>query len=339
MARIGRTRIARLFVVVTVTIGGFFFSANITRVYLEKDNLSWKTTVYELEGSTLESDDGNVVGEADSLIVVAIVACTKSKNDWKSINVTTLHNILIPSIERTVTPSEKKHVRVDLVVGFDDNDPFWNDPRNRKELQASTHVPISFVSVPKQPSRPFRIPFNEVCRATYEYGADFIARVNDDSEFITPGWITKGVKRLSQYNPPWVGVVGPTCRQGNTKILTHDFVHRTHIDIFDTYYPDDFDNWWIDDWITYVYGPKRTTRLPDWEMFHHTSKHGQRYQVEQSLKRKLPLTLRQGAQQIELFVQRNESQVPIREPTVLGTDLLAGIWGPIADSVALYKGD
>ncbi len=335
MARSGRTRMLWLIAVVTVTISGFFFSATLARAYLEND-LSWKTTIDELEGILIESGGENFADEADSQIVVAIVACTKSKDDWKSVNATALHNILIPSIERTVTPSETKHVRVDLVIGFDDNDPFWNDPQKRKELQLSTRVPISFISVPKQPSRPFRIPFNEVCKASYEYGADFIARVNDDSEFISPGWITKAVNRLSQYNPPWVGVVGPTCRQGNTKILTHDFVHRTHIDIFDNYYPDEFDNWWIDDWITYVYGPKRTTKLPDWEMFHHTSKHGQRYQVEQSLKRQLPLSLRQGARQIELFVQRNESQVPLHERTVLGTDRLAGIWGPMADFVALH---
>ncbi|KAK7236540.1 hypothetical protein SO694_00243012 [Aureococcus anophagefferens] len=34
-----------------------------------------------------------------------------------------------------------------------------------------------------------------------------------------------------------VGAVGPMCKQGNRKILTHDFTHRKHMDIFEgTYY-------------------------------------------------------------------------------------------------------
>lgn len=327
MTGISRAKTIQLIIVSAVAICCFFFSASLTSVYTEWDDLSLKTTIKAVGNSSYSDDDS----EEESQIVVAVVACTKSKDIWKSVNATTLHNILIPSIERTVTPSEKEHVRVELVVGFDDNDVFWNNPHNRKELQAATRIPISFLSVPKQPNRPFRIPFNEVCRASYEYGADFIARVNDDSEFITPGWITKSVHRLSQYNPPWVGVVGPTCRQGNTKILTHDFVHRTHIDIFDDYYPDEFDNWWIDDWITYVYGPKRTTKLPDWEMFHHTSKHGQRYEVNQSLKSNLKTTLRRGVQQIEAFVSTNGTEKAIHNSFILGTDRLTGVWGPMAE--------
>ena len=35
-----------------------------------------------------------------------------------------------------------------------------------------------------------------------------------------------------------VGAVGPACRQGNRRILTHDFTHKTHMEIFGgQYYP------------------------------------------------------------------------------------------------------
>ena len=37
---------------------------------------------------------------------------------------------------------------------------------------------------------------------------------------------------------------------GNIAILTHDFVHRTHVDIFGFYYPRVFTDWFADDWIT-----------------------------------------------------------------------------------------
>jgi hypothetical protein len=55
------------------------------------------------------------------------------------------------------------------------------------------------------------------------------------------------------------GAVGPLCRQGNTKILTHDFTHRTHMEIFDgEYYPPQLTDWWMDDWIARTYGSSRT---------------------------------------------------------------------------------
>jgi hypothetical protein len=312
---------------------GFFFSISMTRLYSDLKT-STKTSSYDesiTNYTEIAIKENDTEGHSRSQTNVAIVACSKSKEDWQSINSTTLHNLLIPSIERTVTPAEKKNVRVDLVIGFDDNDLFWNEPQNRIALQAATDIPISFISVAKQPTRSQRIPFNEICQASYEYGADFIVRVNDDSEFLTPGWISKSIEQLAQYNPPFVGVVGPTCHQGNTHILTHDFVHRTHLNIFDYYYPDEFDNWWIDDWITHVYGPKRTTKLPDWEMFHHTSKHGRRYQVNRSLVDHLKVTLKKGGKQIEDFLSSlNETKVTLREP-ILGTNRLAGVWGPIAE--------
>ncbi len=346
---------AKLLLMITLTFVaacGFFFSVSVTRsveyAFETTEDLVSKSTAAsnnnknnknnESESNTAATETAEVYlkkNESTSPTIVAIVACSKSTDDWQSVHSTTLHNLLIPSIERTVTAAEKQHVRIDLLIGFDANDVFWNDPKNRNDLQAATKIPISFMAIPKQPKRPQRIPFNEVCQAAYEYGADFIARVNDDSEFITTGWISQSIDRLSLYNPPFVGVVGPTCRQGNTRILTHDFVHRTHLNIFEQYYPDEFDNWWLDDWITYVYGPNRTTKLPEWEMFHHTSKHGQRYQVKSSLKSYLKMTLARGEKQIEsysdLLLLLNESMTPpFREP-LLGTKRLAGVWGPIAE--------
>ena len=36
-------------------------------------------------------------------------------------------------------------------------------------------------------------------------------------------------------------------------MITHDFVHKTHLRIFDTYYPPVLSDWWMDDWISHVY--------------------------------------------------------------------------------------
>lgn len=81
-----------------------------------------------------------------------------------------------------------------------------------------------------------------------------------------------------RYDPPNVGVVGPWFRSGNIAILTHDFVHRTHIDVFGFYYPRIFTDWFADDWITGVYSPERCRKVPGTRI-KHTMELGVRYVV------------------------------------------------------------
>ena len=69
--------------------------------------------------------------------------------------------------------------------------------------------------------------------------------------------------------PPY-GVVGPSCKQGNTLIFEHDFTHRLHMEIFDQeYYPPALTDWWLDNWISAVYGVNRTKKLEDVEVHHY----------------------------------------------------------------------
>lgn len=262
--------------------------------------------------------------------MVAIVICTRSIANWTSVNSTNLHSTLIPSVQKTITTDERDNFSFEFVVGFDTGDAFWEMQKNRKDLQLASDLPISFVSIPKKKDRPFQIPFNQVCRATYEYGADYIVRVNDDSEFFTSKWATKAIKRLSEYSPPNVGVVGPNCRDGKSFILTHDFVHRTHLDIFKDYYPNEFDNWWIDDWITKVYGKQRTTQLPDWGVLHHIGKHGRRYKITPRQFRQLDMTLTRGRNRIEEFLFHNRTEEP-GVYRVLGTERVDAVWGPMKE--------
>ena len=66
--------------------------------------------------------------------------------------------------------------------------------------------------------------------------------MNDDSEFVEP-WANKFVTTLAALQPPNVGVVGPSCDQGNLEILTHDFTHRVHMEVFGDYYPPPLVDW------------------------------------------------------------------------------------------------
>jgi GT2 family glycosyltransferase len=128
---------------------------------------------------------------------------------------------------------------------------------------------FKFISLVKVECQTFVAAVNKIAKAAYEEGMDYFVRINDDTVFITSNWSTLAIDVLRSYDPPDVGVVGPTCNEGNTGIiLTHDMVHRTHLDIFPYYYPPVFENWFSNTWITRVYKPDRSTKLTTWTVEH-----------------------------------------------------------------------
>ena len=191
---------------------------------------------------------------------------------------------------------------------MDDDDYFWKD--HVSDIQTPTWMDVRPFFFPK-PEK-FRIPFNELAAKAYEEGCEYFVRVNDDTEFITSSWITYGIKTLQSYTPPNVGVVGPSCDQGNKNIMTHDMVHRTHMDIFNQkYYPTRFQNWYIDDWITRVYSSSnlqqqnRSKQLKEWVVVHHLSE--TRYDPDMSLRNYLRLELQDGKMKILDYIHNKEN--------------------------------
>lgn len=127
---------------------------------------------------------------------------------------------------------------------------------------------------------------NDAMMEAYLDGAEYFYRVNDDSRMQSSGWTQVFVDRLAAYEPPNVGVVGPKHSGGNELILTYDFVHRTHVDVFGFYYPRVFTDWYADDWITKVYLPDHSTKIRT-ILLVHTMKLGQRYKNDYSILPKL----------------------------------------------------
>jgi len=288
--------------------------------------------------------------------LVVIATCTRSKGDWKSIQDTSFQQLLIPSLHRTISVEEiTSRFRIEILTVFDQGDSFWENSVNRQALQSLTMIPINFLSISKDPSRSRgRIPMNEMCLAAYEYQADYLIRINDDTEFIKfSNWISYGIETLrDKFIPSNVGVVGPQCLQGNTAILTHDMVHLpTHMTIFHgNYYPDEFDNWYLDDWITHVYGAHRTSRLSKgWEVHHHIDKHGTRYAPNTTFASILQPTIRRDRVYVEKYLSSIKQQEDLKQSgklvnitrysydsnvttkAILGTDRVGIADGPIAE--------
>ena len=202
-----------------------------------------------------------------------------------------------------------------LYVLYDAGDPFYDNSSREAEVRewlgenmvrplGALGVTLRFAllrfdNVLRKPGP----AFNFMMAAAAQDGADYLYRVNDDTQFVGKGWAAAAVRVLRGYSPPDVGVVGPRCDEGNTRILTHDLVHRTHLDIFEHYYPPVFSDWWMDDWITKVYGTSRTHRAT-FRVRHHTGYQGTRYEVDQSHEARLQSELQVGRQRIERWLQR-----------------------------------
>lgn len=148
-----------------------------------------------------------------------------------------------------------------------------------QSILARSHINIMLVlkKVENEIKKPGPV-FNDIARMAYSRGTDYIYRVNDDSEFLSP-WAYKFVRSLQGMGSPY-GVVGPWCNQSNTKILNHDFTHRTHMHIFKDYYPSLLTDWYLDDWISMVYGSTRTRQFENVEILHHTRSQNVRYTVD-----------------------------------------------------------
>ena len=260
------------------------------------------------------------------LVAVCCGTTTRGKGGWITPRPDALEELavfdhLLPSFVRTVDCG----FRYAVVLGYDVGDKFWDlgdgatlarawFDENVKSVLAAANVEaeLRFAVVDNKIKKPGPV-FTAITRhAYYEAKADYIYRVNDDTEFKTK-WARPFVNALASMGN--VGAVGPLCRQGNTAILTHDFTHRTHMDIFDgAYYPPELSDWWMDDWITGVYGSLRTLMGDRVEVIHHTGKHGQRYAVDFAHEKLVKQLIAAGHARVESYVAARDAPPPGNPP-------------------------
>jgi len=221
--------------------------------------------------------------------ILAICACVTSKSGIvisgmvqqtvpfpSFLNQTILQMLMIPSLERTVTPEERDVFNLRLYLGMNDDDTFWLN--NVDQLMAPDWLDVRPAAFKVTQNK---IPFNPLMQMAFFESADYLIRVNDDMQFLTIGWISTAMIALQSHAFPNVGVVGPTSSTERSKeIFIYDMVHRTHLLIFQDYYPDVFSSSYVDDWISLVYEPGvLSTKLKDWRVDHCVQVHGRRYLV------------------------------------------------------------
>jgi hypothetical protein len=247
----------------------------------------------------------------NSLPLIAIMAATTTRGlqHKASTKNLALFLYLLPSLVRSIDCG----FRYQYYLGYDVGDPFYDSEKGLKEVtewfeknvekplkEKSVSLSLQLVKVKNTVKKPGPV-FIEMARAAHSNGASYFYRVNDDTEFIH-NWPTIYVRTLLSLQVPY-GVIGPLCNHGNERILTHDFVHRLHMEIFEgNYYPPELSDWWMDDWISYVYGQRRTFMSRHIKVVHHTGHQGTRYQVDHAHESLLPNLIKQGTQKIRTYM-------------------------------------
>ena len=191
---------------------------------------------------------------------------------------------LLPSFCKSASPN----LIYIFFIGYDFNDTFFIKEENQKTFfktfdsienrtcNGNSDVQLRFVRC-NHNGQPAPAQ-NYALMAAYAARMDYLYMVNDDTVLKTRDWTPRFIEELAKFTPPNVGAAGPHHLGGNSGILTYNFVHRTHVDIFNTFYPRNFTDWYADNWISMVYLPNNVLKLSDIILIH-TGELGTRYNV------------------------------------------------------------
>jgi len=120
--------------------------------------------------------------------------------------------------------------------------------------------PASFLlrwhRVPK--SRWLSFIWNRLFVDAMDDGCSYFYQVNDDLEFRTGGWASSFVSTLQNNND--FGVVAPFDPNVRPvrRLFTQAFVSHRHFRLLGWLFPVEIRDWFTDNWITSVYGPKHS---------------------------------------------------------------------------------
>ena len=171
-----------------------------------------------------------------------------------------------------------------LYLGFDANDPTYDDPVSMAGVAAALRIalrstPVRVIAVRysgADKGAPCWVWNKLFARACTDQPSGYFYQLNDDLRLITPRWAPRFVDALRSSTPPNFGIAGPL-DLNNERLMTQSFAHCTHFRALGFYYPWRFKNWYSDDYAAQLYA-ERTHWLTDVEVDHSLTK-GPRYLI------------------------------------------------------------
>ncbi|KAL4231101.1 hypothetical protein ACF0H5_008684 [Mactra antiquata] len=291
-----------ILVFVSIVVPLWYYKSNVIyndgfNFVVDKTKL-WNKNIYSFS-STTEVNEHTDTKRAKIRIGVLIPSTARKVANFNIANFS-LIDIAFKSFYKTIQPE----YNYTIYVGIDINDTlnsYIRDIGGFEDNIVVVHVNGST----------FTNAVNTIAEKAVQDGADYLMRINDDTQFVTSNWTSLCIESLQNNKPPNIGVVGPLNKNGKQTILTLDFVHVTHFHIFGFYYPPQLDNWWADDWITRVYEPSRSKKLLAWTTIHKMT-YGVRYRVDKKQKTLLNHLIDQGNNTLQLFLTKFSTALPMK---------------------------
>lgn len=194
----------------------------------------------------------------DNLTIGFIVPICSRKRNYQSVSDTDFFKILVESFLKTYDKTGK--YKYNFYLGHDNDDFFFMNNKDEMKRQFDTvtgnKIGFNMIEMQNLQGKVGQIWSRLADIASEE--CDYLYQIGDDIKIITDGWENVFVTMLLQNNN--IGVTGPNDID-QYRILTQSFVHTTHLKIFGDYYPKEIENWYIDDWITSVYRPKKLKNI------------------------------------------------------------------------------
>ncbi len=169
------------------------------------------------------------------------------------------------SIIETIEPHAFDYA---IYIGADAGDPWYDSAVNAAAIIAwfQSHYritwgvgacipPLEFYVYNNTRSHPIWA-VNYVTQLAYERGYEYSYFINDDSVLSNDGWSSLFVSELASFRPlPNHGVTGPWDAVQKGAMLTHSFVHITHLRIYGTRFNFHYPNTYSDTALQAVYAP------------------------------------------------------------------------------------
>lgn len=189
-------------------------------------------------------------------IAILIPVCSRGYT-YSSIDDIPLLNSSIPSILRTAD----NPTRLTFYIANDDDDIFYINNRDKlySELM-KLNISFALITIYGCQHAP-AWAWNRIAELAKKNNHDYYFQIGDDIVIQASGWDTRFISALEDKNN--IGVVGP-CNitnyhqrvdNGRDYVIENAFVHKTHLEIFDTFFHPSIKNWYCDDWITQSYLP------------------------------------------------------------------------------------
>ncbi len=193
-------------------------------------------------------------------IAILVPVCSRGQN-YENLSSTPFLKYLYPSFLK-----HREDYNYTFFIGYDDTDEFYTKHINNL-LSMCQDVDIKLVELSGCEHKPARA-WNTLFKKAYDQKYDYFYQIGDDV-IMEDAWTNIFIHHLQNNNN--LGVVGG-CHLANYKgriasgappVIENAFVHKTHHQIFGTFFDERIDNWYCDDWVTEVYKPDYSIHIKD----------------------------------------------------------------------------